>query len=106
MSSSVTLLFDWTYKAYGKNHNKCIDYPVTISGRSKKTVFYDTTRPLEEQIKSIKKELVESVKKSNHDEVKNVWGYDYGYYDEEIASESVKLFHVREATKWSDLDDY
>ena len=99
-------MFDWTYKAWGEIHNKCIDYPVTINGRSRKTVFYDSNRPLEEQMKTIKDELVNYVKKSNLAEVKRAWEYDYGYGDETIGSEKVKIFNVREATKWSDLDDY
>jgi hypothetical protein len=106
MNSSVTLLFEWTYKAYGEHHKKCFEYPATLTGRSKKTFIYDSVHPLSEQFHKIKDEIVEFVKESNRDLVRNYWESEYGYEDEEISKETVKIFNVREATKWSDLDDY
>jgi hypothetical protein len=106
MSSSVTLLFEWTYKAYGEHHKKCFEYPATLTGRSKKTFIFDPVHPLSEQLHIIKHSMIEFVKESNRDLVRKYWESEYGYEDEEISSESVKLFNVREATKWSDLDDY
>ena len=106
MASQVTLLFEWTYKAYGEHHKKCFEYPATLSGRSQKTFTYDTADQVSEQFTRIKAEMVLYVKESNRDSVRNYWESEYGYEDEEISRETVKIFNVREATKWSDLDDY
>jgi hypothetical protein len=106
MSSSVTLLFEWTYKAYGEHHKKCFEYPATLTGVSKKTFICDSVNLLSDQFCTIKHEMVEYVKENNRCSVLKYWESEYGYEDEEISKETVKIFNVREATKWSDLDDY
>lgn len=106
MTETVTLIFSWSYKAYGQNRNRCIENPVCINGTSKKTFTYPSNKTITEYLNYIKIQMVEYVKEINRQTVFDIWMHQYKCENETIGSESVKIKNVQQATMWSDLEDY
>lgn len=71
----------------------------------KHTFTINLNEPMNEQMKEIKNKMIEFVKEYSRKDVLDYWKKEYGYEDEEIGSEKVKIMNTREPTKWSELDD-
>lgn len=88
----TTLLFEWEYKVWGKRKRN-YELPRYITGRHRMQV--------EGTLEQIKDEIVQEIKDYCRKEVDD-W-YDW---EDEIDREAVKLYHIREATIWSSLEDF
>lgn len=99
-------MFDFSYSTYGKHYNRCMNYPVKVTGKMKSTFLIKDDMILSDQFKEIKEKMIESVRKLGREDAKKYWLNEYGYEDEEIGQETIKISNTHEATKWSDLDDY
>lgn len=107
--ATVTLFFDWKYTAYGERWKRNYEYPREIKGRSKMTFPIDSTKTREEQLLAIKNEMVAYVKKTNYQDIMDMF-YRRDDADEDeketIGRDYVKIYNVREATQWTDLEDF
>lgn len=99
----VTLIYDWAYKVHGKHVKRNYEYPVEIKGRSRQTFGYDPSKTTEEQDKEIKEKMKEDLilyyRQKAIDEFERP-------EDEEVDYEEFKFYNIREATRWSDLEDF
>lgn len=99
----ATLFFDWRYTMRGMHFSRNIDHPVQMSGSARVTVEYDGTVPLAQQIEKIRKQLKDFVFNKYRTQLRDDF---YRWESEEIAEETVKISNIREATRWSDLEEF
>jgi hypothetical protein len=95
---NVTLFFEWKYKAYGLHWKRYYEQPITYTGRSKMTVSGT--------MNEIKEKLKQYVIDSCRPDVLQTYEWDTEKSGEELDYEVIKLYNVREATIWSELEDF
>ena len=101
----VTLLYDWIYEMYGKHWKRNYEYPRTMTGRSSKRFSYDASASWNEQMSEIKKQMKDDLIHHYRESLMEQFESSPGY-EEELDYEKFKFYNIREATKWSDLEDF
>jgi hypothetical protein len=99
----ITLYYEWSYRVHGKHHKRNYEYPVVVTGRSFNSFTIDTSISQNEQNKQIKDKMKELISISNRQYALEQMER---YEDEEIEYEEFKIWNIREATRWSDLEDF
>jgi hypothetical protein len=94
---NIILFFEWKYKAYGQHWKRYYERPITYTGRSKITVSGT--------MNEIREKLKEHVIQYCRPDVLQTYEWDTEKSGEEIDSEVVKLYNIREATVWSQIED-
>lgn len=97
----VVLLFEWKHLVeLVKEENKL--YPIVHQGRARQTVEYNEKLPLSEQIPKIKEAILR--------DIENKYWPKAERRAEEMGDRPLqqftRLFNVREATVWSDMEDF
>lgn len=89
---NTTLLFEWEYQVSGyRKRNE--EHPRTITGRQQK--FFKGT------LTEIKTQMVETVRQQGRQQVAQ-----WLDWEDKIQNETIKLFNIRQATLWSELEDF
>lgn len=101
----VTLLYDWTYEMYGKRWKRNYEYPRSMTGRSRHRFSYDASASWDEQINKIKKQMKDDIIHHYRERLMEQF-YSAEGDEEEIDYEKFQFYNIREATKWSDLEDF
>lgn len=103
MTTSVTLLYDWKYCVYGKHYKRNYENPIVIKGRSRIAISVDPTKTIDEQNKELKNQMKEDLTMRYRQEAVDEFHHSD---DEEFDYETFKFYNIREATRWSDLEDF
>jgi hypothetical protein len=86
----TTLVFDWEYTVWGFRKRN-YEHPSHINGRHKVKV--------RGTMSEIQKALIQTIREYGRKKVKNWY-----WWEDKIANDSVELYHVREATLWTQLE--
>lgn len=87
---NTTLLFDWEYTVWG-HRKRNYEHPQSIKGRH--------TMKVSGSMKEIEKAMIKCIRDHCRKKVK-----DWYFWEDKIARDNVELYHVREATIWSQLE--
>jgi hypothetical protein len=101
--TSVKLKYEWKYTVYGTHCKRYYEHPVEIKGVQKATFDVDEETSLKKQLEILKAKMIDTVKEYCRTVIHRKWEAEE--IEEEIASEAVKIYNVREYNKWMDLED-
>jgi hypothetical protein len=100
---TVTLLYNWNYRVAGKHYKRNYEYPFELKGRSMGTYTIDPVKPFKEQLLEIKQQIKEDLSKSY--KARAIRDFEHSEY-EEIDSEEFQIYNIREADRWSEIEDF
>jgi hypothetical protein len=85
----VTLLYEWIYTAHGWR-----EYDVILRGRAIGTFTFDS-------MESLRKQMKERIQNQHRKEAEEELPTD-----ETIEYEKIEIYNIREATRWTELEDF
>ncbi len=100
---TVTLLYSWYYRVTGKHYKSNYEYPFKLKGRSIGTYTVDTTRPFNDQFLEIKQRIKDDLSKRY--KARAIENFEHSE-DEEIDYEEFQIYNIREANRWSEVEDF
>lgn len=99
----ITLIYEWTYIVHGKHFKRNYEFPRIIKGRAIQSFLYDSFTSEKEQNERIKAQMKKHLLEKYRSEIQREF---YQADQEEIAKEEVEFYNIREATRWSYLEDF
>ena len=94
----IPLIFKAKYKVYGENRRS--DDPVILKIRMIHTF---SIKSEDYSLETLKSKMKETVKQKYGEKARNTF---YDVANESIWKEEIKIYDVREVTKWTDLEDF
>jgi hypothetical protein len=101
--TKVKLIYDWVYRVYGENYKRNYEYPITVQGRSLQTIHYNPALTILSQKEEIKAQMKKFIIDDYRAKAMEEWDRPE---TETLWKEEFRFENIREATQWSDLEDF